>query len=154
KVVQRIDVHGFVLLSSDNYHDAMAEWNRYREISDEIVRFDPGTLARLPVAKADAVAALEAVGDRTSAGYVRSLPDADGFLDDRAVDAALVQAHYEMQRIAEEFEHGQRVSELLRPVLSALRNAGVPPPFKVVDIGCGIGYVVRYLAARGKLGRD
>jgi SAM-dependent methyltransferase len=132
----------------------MAEWSRYLEISDEIVRFDPGTLARLPVEKVAAVAAFEAVGDGASASYVRSLPDADGILDNGAVDTGLVQAHYEMQRIAEEFEHGQRVTELLRSVLSALRRAGVPPPYKVVDIGCGIGYVVRYLAARGHLGGD
>jgi SAM-dependent methyltransferase len=132
----------------------MAEWSRYREISDEIVRFDPSTLARLPVEKASAVAVLEAVGDRTSADYVRSLPEIGGVLDEQSVDDRLVQAHFEMQRIAEEFEHGQRVTELLRPVLAALRQYGVPSPFRVVDIGCGIGYVVRYLAARGRLGAD
>jgi trans-aconitate methyltransferase len=135
-------------------HDAMAEWSRYREISDEIVRFDPGTLARLPVEKLSAASAFEALGDHRSVVYVRSLPDAGGLLNEQAVDAALVQAHYEMQRIAEEFEHGQRVTELLRPVLATLRRAGVSPPFRVVDLGCGIGYAVRYLAARGRLGDD
>jgi SAM-dependent methyltransferase len=132
----------------------VAEWRSYREISDEIVRFDPVTLARLPVEKAAAVAAFAEVKDYRSAAFVGALSDDDGMLDARAVDSLLVEAHYEMQRISEEFEHGQRVTELLRPVLSALRQAGVAPPYQIVDIGCGIGYVVRYLAARGQLGAD
>ena len=49
--------------------------------------------------------------------------------------------------MSEEFQHGRRVLELLLPMLRAFSQAGVPTPFRVVDIGCGLGFVVRWLAA-------
>jgi 2-polyprenyl-3-methyl-5-hydroxy-6-metoxy-1,4-benzoquinol methylase len=54
-----------------------------------------------------------------------------------------------MQRLSEEFQHGRRVQELLRSIVQALSAGGVRPPFRIVDIGCGTGYVVRWLAAHG-----
>jgi SAM-dependent methyltransferase len=59
-----------------------------------------------------------------------------------------------MQRMSEEFQHGRRVAELLKPILSALRKGGVRDPIRIVDIGCGTGFVVRWLAASGSLGPD
>jgi 2-polyprenyl-3-methyl-5-hydroxy-6-metoxy-1,4-benzoquinol methylase len=41
--------------------------------------------------------------------------------------------------------------ELLGTVLSTLRAEGFKGPLRVVDVGCGIGYVVRWLAARTAL---
>jgi SAM-dependent methyltransferase len=82
---------------------------------------------------------------------VSAIPDRDGFLDPLAVDRLLLTVHWEMQRLAEEFFHGQRVSELLGTVLSTLRAEGFKGPLRVVDVGCGIGYVVRWLAARTAL---
>lgn len=123
-----------------------------REISDEIVAFDPESLARLPVRKADALAS---VSDAPRARrVVAAIPERDGLLDPEAVDRLLIRVHCEMQRISEEFQHGQRVAELLRPLLAALREGAAPRPLRVVDVGCGTGYVVRWLAARGGLGED
>lgn len=127
------------------------------EISDEIVSFDPGTLERCVVERAAVVARLRAVGDERAARIVEGLPVlADGTtLDPAAVDRQLVRAHCEMQRVSEEFQHGPRVAALLRPLLDAIRGAGhVDGPLAVVDIGCGTGFVVRWLAACADLGPD
>jgi SAM-dependent methyltransferase len=59
-----------------------------------------------------------------------------------------------MQRMSEEFQHGRRVAELLKPILNALRHGGRQSPIRIVDIGCGTGFVVRWLAANGSLGDD
>jgi SAM-dependent methyltransferase len=52
-----------------------------------------------------------------------------------------------MQRLAEEFYHGHRVWELLRCVLASIRQAGIRKTLCIADVGCGIGYTVRWLAA-------
>jgi SAM-dependent methyltransferase len=75
-------------------------------------------------------------------------------LDPAAVDKILITSHCEMQRMSEEFQHGKRVAELLKPILSALREGGVPNPIRIVDIGCGTGFVIRWLAASRLLGDD
>ena len=59
-----------------------------------------------------------------------------------------------MQRSSEEFQHGRARLELVTPILTALRNCGVPGPYRIVDIGCGTGYVIRWLAANGGFGLD
>jgi SAM-dependent methyltransferase len=124
------------------------------EISDAIVAVDPVTLDRRPVARADVLEAFRLRGDRRALRIVERLPHRDGLLEPAAVDRLLLTVHAELQRISEEFEHGQRVAELLRPLLATLRAAGVPAPLRVVDIGCGTGYVLRWLAAYGQLGDD
>jgi SAM-dependent methyltransferase len=124
------------------------------EISDLIVSFDPETLDRRPVRKRDAVDRLRAAGNRRGARIVERMPDRDGLLEPDFVDALLVRAHTELQRLSEELEHGRRVAELLRPLLSALRENGAGRPLRVVDVGCGTGYVLRWLAAKGELGDD
>lgn len=125
------------------------------EISDFIVDFDPDTLRRRPVAKRPVVDAFAARGNRRAARVVADLPaDGDGVLDPAAVDRVLLAAHYELQQMSEEFYHGRRVYEFLRPLLAALRAGGAPPPYRVVDVGCGIGYVVRWLAARTDLAAE
>jgi len=124
------------------------------EISDLIVRFDAVTLQRLPVRKHDVLTAFTAAGNERAARIVSAMPERDGVLVPEAVDRLLVRVHCEMQRISEEFQHGQRVAELLRPLLEALRVQGVERPLRVVDVGCGTGFVVRWLAARGGLGAD
>jgi SAM-dependent methyltransferase len=124
------------------------------EISDLIVAFDPQTLARVPVQRAEVAGVYRARGNKKAAAIVEAMPERDGVLDPDHVDRLLVRVHCEMQRISEEFQHGQRVAELLRPLLSALREGGVPTPLRVVDVGCGTGYVLRWLAARGGLDDD
>ena len=124
------------------------------EISNLIVSFDPETLYRRPVRKRDAVDRLRAAGNRRGARIVERMPDRDGVLEPDLVDPLLVRVHTELQRLSEELEHGRRVAELLRPLLSALREAGAGRPLRVVDVGCGTGYVLRWLAAKGGLGDD
>ena len=124
------------------------------EISDLIVSFDPATLTRAPVRKADVAGVFRARGNTRAAEIVDAMPERDGVLDPEHVDRLLVGVHCEMQRISEEFQHGQRVAELLHPLLAALRDSDVPRPLRVVDIGCGTGYVLRWLAARGRLADD
>jgi SAM-dependent methyltransferase len=75
-------------------------------------------------------------------------------LDADFVDGVLLRAHHELLRLSEEFQQGKRVHAILQPVLEALRAGGVPPPYRVVDVGCGLGFVVRWLAAKGDLGAD
>jgi SAM-dependent methyltransferase len=124
------------------------------EVSDEILSFDPVTLERRPVRKEEVIEKLRAAGDRRGAAIVRALPEREGFLDPDAVDRRLIAIHCEMQRISEEFQHGQRVAELLRPLLATFRDHRVAGPLRVVDVGCGTGYVLRWLAAFGELGGD
>ena len=121
------------------------------EISDAIVSFDPITLERKPVKKADVLAQFEKLGNREAVRIVRRIPERDKVLDPAAVDKLLVTSHCEMQRMSEEFQHGKRVVELLKPILNALRHGGVENPIRIVDIGCGTGFVIRWLAASGSL---
>lgn len=116
------------------------------EISDLIVDFDIETLERLPVQKEHAVSKLRANGQHVAANIIQEMPDADGVLDQDYADELLIRVHCEMQRLSEEFQHGRRVLQLLQPMLQALAEQGVPPPYRVADIGCGTGYVVRWLA--------
>lgn len=120
------------------------------EISDLIVRNDAATGSRLPVDRADVVAALRAAGDRRGARIVAALPHRDGVLDAAAVDRLLVRTHTELQRLNEELCIAEQLAELLVPLLSAVAGPGDRP--RIVDVGCGIGYAVRWLAATGVLG--
>ena len=124
------------------------------EISDAIVSFDPATLQRKPVKKADVLEEFKQLRNHEAVRIVQQIPDRDGVLDTTAVDKILITSHCEMQRMSEEFQHGKRVTELLKPILSALRAGGVPNPIRIVDIGCGTGFVIRWLAASGALGDD
>lgn len=124
------------------------------EISDEILSFDPETLERRPVRKRDVADRFASQSNHRAVHIVEAMPDQDGILDPDAVDRRLIRVHCEMQRISEEFQHGQRVAELLHPLLAALRQAGVRRPIRIVDIGCGTGFVLRWLATYGDLGGD
>ena len=122
------------------------------EISDAIVSFDPETLARRPVLKSEVVGYFAALGNRAAVGIIEKIPAQNDVLDAAAVDRLLVTAHCEMQRISEEFQHGRRVAELLKPLLATLRGAGgLQRKIRIVDIGCGTGFVLRWLAANRSL---
>jgi len=125
------------------------------EISDRLVAFDAKTLERQPVGKQSVVDEFLLLKNRRAAKVVKDLPARDdGTLDPKAVDLLLITAHCEMQRISEEFQHGQRAAELLTPILKALRESPGDRPLRVVDIGCGTGFVVRWLAAHHALAND
>ena len=123
------------------------------EISDLIVRFDPDTYAQMAVPKRAVLAALEAAGDRRAMRIVNRIPERNGYLDQDYVKHLLVSVHCEIQRLAEEFQHGRRILAILVPLIAAL-PASVPRPLRIVDIGCGTGYVLRWLARFESLGAD
>jgi 2-polyprenyl-3-methyl-5-hydroxy-6-metoxy-1,4-benzoquinol methylase len=123
-------------------------WNPDQpEITDLIVQHDPHTLQRLPVRKQDIVEVFSTFGNRQALRAVAALSERDGALENREIDALLLTVHWEMQRLAEEFYHGHRVWELLCPVLACIRQAGVRGTVRIADVGCGIGYTARWLAA-------
>src|ERR1041384_1946327 len=124
------------------------------EISDVIVSFDPVTLQRKPVKKSDVLDQFKKLGNQEAFRIVERLRECNGVLEPSAVDKILITTHCEMQRMSEEFQHGKRVAELLKPILDALRSGGIETPIRIVDIGCGTGFVVRWLAASGSLGDD
>jgi SAM-dependent methyltransferase len=125
------------------------------EISDRIVAFNAETLAREAVHKQTVVREFVSLNNQRAANIVEALPVADDdVLDADAVDKLLVRVHCEMQRMSEEFQHGRRVAELLNPLLRALREDGFRGPIRVVDIGCGTGFVVRWLTANAALEED
>lgn len=122
------------------------------EISDLIVAWDPVTGERRPVRRADVAARLHEVGDRRAARIVERMPASRGILDQGAVDRLLVRVHTELQRLSEELHMAERIAELLVAAVAAVRAEGAPTPLRVVDIGCGLGFIVRALAASGVLG--
>ncbi|ABF43740.1 Methyltransferase type 11 [Candidatus Koribacter versatilis Ellin345] len=123
------------------------------EVSDVILDIDPQTMTRRPVSKQAAIAAFLASGNHSAARVVQRIPERDGALDPDYVDRLLVRVHTEMQWLAEEFQHGRRLRELIGPMLRVLRERR-PPPYRVVDVGCGTGFAIRWLAARGDFGPD
>ncbi len=106
---------------------------------------------RSPVVVADVVERLRASGQHRAARIVSRMPARDGVLDDTAADALMVRVHCEIQRLAEELVQGRRVREVLDPVVRRLR-AESDGPVRVVDVGCGLGYQLRWLAAHGGWG--
>jgi SAM-dependent methyltransferase len=120
------------------------------EISDLIVDYDPLTLERRDVAKATV---LDRLRERRALRIARTLDETGNVLDRAAVDGILVRSHLELQRLHEEFRVGALMRSLLVPMLDAIRRAR-PGRIRIVDLGCGIGFIVRWLAARGELGSD
>src|SRR5262245_21485762 len=120
------------------------------EISDLVVDYDPQTLERRRVERAHVLARLTG----RAAAVVRAMPECDGALDPEAVDGALLRSHLEIQRLHEEFKVGETMRALLTPMIALARRATPDRPIRVVDIGCGLGYVLRWLATRGDLGAD
>jgi SAM-dependent methyltransferase len=124
------------------------------ELSDLVIAFDPETLARMPVRRDEVLAELDRHRMRGAARLVEGWPHREGVLDEGFVDGVLLRAHLELQRLSEEFRQGERMRALLAPLVAALRSAGARGPYRVVDVGCGLGYVVRWLSVRGELGDD
>lgn len=120
------------------------------EISDLVVQVEPETLRRVAVRRSHVVKQLVDVGDRRAARLVRAMPvRGDDVLDEDYIDGLLVRAHAEIQRLSVEFQQARRVAGLLGPLVRALPS-GVQGP-AIVDVGCGLGYVLRWLAARSDL---
>ncbi|MEU2506506.1 class I SAM-dependent methyltransferase [Streptomyces sp. NPDC007863] len=126
------------------------------EISDLITVVEPGSGRRLPVRRAEVIERLLESGDERGARIVAALPaDEDGVLDPHAVDRLLIGVHTELQRLSEELRIGERLVHVLGPLLTAIRSVGARSgPYRLVDVGCGLGYLVRWLAATNALGAD
>jgi SAM-dependent methyltransferase len=122
------------------------------EITDLLWDRDPVTGARRPVRRDAVVRRLAHGGQRRAARIAARLPATDGLLTEADVDGLMLRVHLELQRLGEELQLPRRVAETLGELLQPLREEDPDLPVRVVDIGCGLGYVLRWLAARGVLG--
>ena len=105
----------------------------------------------IPVPRAEAVSRLAGLGQRRAARIVGRMPATEGVLDAQYVDELMLRVHCELQRLSEELQLARRIAGLLAPLVARLRETG-RAPVRVVDVGCGVGYVVRWLAATSALG--
>jgi SAM-dependent methyltransferase len=105
----------------------------------------------LPVPRAAAVSRLAGLGQRRAARIVSQMPATDGVLDAQAVAELMLRVHCELQRLSEELQLARRIANLLAPLVAGIRETG-SGAVRVVDVGCGVGYVVRWLAATSALG--
>lgn len=121
------------------------------EITDLLWSQEAATGHRTPVQVAGAVARLESRGQLRAARIVRSLPAHDGQLVESEVDALLLRVHRELQRLAEELQLPRRLAEWLRETVKPLAAQDPSRPIQVIDVGCGLGYVSRWLAAKNAL---
>lgn len=124
------------------------------ELSDLVIDYDTETLARRPVRRSSALAALAAHDNRWGMRILERFPALDDVLDAAYVDGVLVRSHLELQRLHEEFLMPERMLEVLAPLVRAIRRVHAGSPIRIVDLGCGLGFVVRWLAKRGALGDD
>jgi SAM-dependent methyltransferase len=136
------------------------------ELSDLIVDYDRHSLERRDVTRQAVLDALSGQSPqsprfprspragRVARGVLAELAGPAGVLDRQAVDAVLVRSHLELQRLHEEFHVGAMMRDLVMPMLAIARDRTPRRPVRVVDLGCGLGFVLRWLAARGGLGDD
>jgi hypothetical protein len=119
-------------------------WNPLQpEISDLVVQHEPKTLNRIPVNKQEILQVFEAFANKKAISVIKRIPATNGFLDPIAVDRMMLAVHWEMQRLAEEFHHGNRVLRILQAIIATIRANGSADPIRIVDVGCGIGYTIR-----------
>lgn len=121
------------------------------EISDVVVDYDPVTLARRAVAKREAIDQLRDAKMPARARRIASRLETRGeMFDPDAVDGVLVRSHLELQRLHEEFRVGALMRQLLVPVIELIAPAH-DGPIRIVDLGCGLGFITRWLARHGEL---
>ncbi|MFE6648802.1 class I SAM-dependent methyltransferase [Nocardioides sp. NPDC057772] len=99
-----------------------------------------------PVVRAEAAGLLRSRGQARAARIVERLPARDGLLDVASTDALGLRIHRELQRLGEELQLARRVASVVRTLLPA-----GSAPVRVVDVGCGLGHVLRSIAAREDL---
>jgi SAM-dependent methyltransferase len=121
------------------------------EITDLLWQCD-GHGKPVPVLREEAASRLAELGQRRAARIVGRMPAAGGVLDAQYVDELMLRVHCELQRLAEELQLARRIAGLLAPLVARIREASGGVPVRVVDVGCGVGYVVRWLAATSALG--
>ncbi|MGH1504789.1 MAG: class I SAM-dependent methyltransferase [Acidimicrobiales bacterium] len=126
------------------------DWAETLEVTDLLLAVDDDG-RRLPVAVEEVAAAFEATGDAWGARIVRRLPRQGSHLDPDAVDRLLVAVHGELSRLTSDLGQPFRLRALLRPIVAELREQGHDGPIRVVDVGCGTGFTIRWLTAKGDL---
>ncbi len=122
------------------------------EITDLLWSLDADGVPH-PVRKAEVLDRLRTLGQRRAARIVSAMPAADGILDPDYVDALGVRVHCELQRLSEELQFARRVAAQLDPLVASVRRLGTGP-VRVVDVGCGLGFVLRAMAASSALAPD
>jgi SAM-dependent methyltransferase len=122
------------------------------EITDLLWSIDAAGVP-LPVSKGEAVGQLRALGQRRAARIVSAIPAPGGVLDPAYVDALGVRVHCELQRLGEELQFARRVAAVVSPIVERIRRQ-VTGTVRVVDVGCGLGFVMRAMAASSALGAD
>jgi 2-polyprenyl-3-methyl-5-hydroxy-6-metoxy-1,4-benzoquinol methylase len=127
---------------------------RLPELSDLIVDFDRHTLERRDVMRQAVLDALSGREKRLARHVLAGLATPTGVLDRASVDGVLVRSHLELQRLHEEFHVGAMMRDLVTPMVALARDRTQRSRVRVVDLGCGLGFVLRWLAARGNLGPD
>jgi SAM-dependent methyltransferase len=119
------------------------------EITDLLWQCD-GHGQPIPVLRTEAVSRLAGLGQRRAARIVGRMPATGGVLDAQDVDELMLRVHCELQRLSEELQLARRIADGLAPLVARIRETG--GAVRVVDVGCGLGYVVRWLAATSALG--
>jgi len=122
------------------------------EITDLLWSVDADGIP-LAVSKAAVVDRLTALGQRRAARIVAAMPASAGILDAAYVDALGLRVHCELQRLGEELQLARRIAALLSPIVDMVRLHR-PGRVRIVDVGCGLGFVVRAMAASTALGGD
>ncbi|MFT4265143.1 MAG: class I SAM-dependent methyltransferase [Nocardioides sp.] len=105
------------------------------------------------VRRDEAIKALASRGQRRAAALVARMPHADGVVDEAYVRGLMLRIHRELSRLGEELQLARRVAALLSEPLERMRSSG-RERLTVVDVGCGLGHVLRSAAAYGWFPRD
>jgi len=120
------------------------------EITDLLWSIDADGVP-VAVSRAAVVGRLTALGQRRAARIVSAIPARDGILDQDYIDALGFRVHCELQRLGEELQFARRVAALLSPIVEMVRLHGAGP-VRIIDVGCGLGFVLRAMAASSVLG--
>lgn len=126
----------------------------YAEILDVLWHTEPDSGERLPVSRADAVARLHAAGQFRTARLVARLPHDGHHVDPDAVDRVFLEVHCELARLSETLCVPDRMASVIRPLIDQVRERVGGGAVRVVDVGCGVGFDMRAMAAHGSLGPD
>lgn len=121
------------------------------ELTDLLWACDRATGDRLPVRRDDVLSRFADTGQRRAARIAGTLPSDGALLDEGAVDELLLRVHAELQRLGEELQLPRRLAEALLRWALPLLERQPDVPVRVVDVGCGLGYVIRWLSAHHAL---
>jgi SAM-dependent methyltransferase len=120
------------------------------EITDLLWQAD-GHGGSRPALAAEIRASLLDRGQHRAARIVARMPSLNGTIDADYLSSLALSVHCELLRLSEELQFDRRVQAQLAPILAGLRVRS-DDAIRIVDLGCGLGYVLRSLAASAGLG--